>query len=98
MTSGARRIRIERSGGVAGLALRAEVVDQRDVNRLLDALATAPPRPGPSSVRDGFSYRFEVDAEQESGAAPAVYDRAEHELPRPIRELVARVLRGGNIR
>jgi hypothetical protein len=90
MTDGARRIRIERSGGFAGIGLTNEVTDPDDVRRLSEGIDARAPT-GPSAARDSFVYRFElVDAEGESSQTVEVPETA---LSPQTRDLVARLLR-----
>lgn len=91
MTEGARRIRIERSGGFAGIRLSAEATDPDDVRRLgegIDASAGSVP----SAARDTFVYRFElIDAVGEPTQTVEVPEAA---LSPQAREVVTRLLQG----
>ncbi|MEV6954375.1 protealysin inhibitor emfourin [Streptomyces sp. NPDC051183] len=86
------RIRVTRSGGIAGLTLKAELEtsglpDAADLERLaLEVVAGG--RPGPvSGVPDGYHYTVTVDDRTVEFADPDISDAQE--------DLVERVLRDG---
>ncbi|MGW0395441.1 protealysin inhibitor emfourin [Streptomyces sp. NPDC003042] len=86
------RIQVVRTGGFAGIERRAEVdtsglADEEEWCALaLLALRPAPPVPGPSAVRDGFSYRITVDGRTVSCQDPHLSDAQRHLISRVLKE------------
>jgi Emfourin len=92
------RLRIRRSGGIAGVTLRshldtgelptAEAADvERGIRDRAGQAPSAPPRPD--------AFRYEITPLDEPGLEPAVLD--EHEVPTELRGLVESVNSSGEI-
>ena len=92
MDTGAVRVRIERSGGFAGVTLTAEVSDPEQIARLLVVLPAG--EGAGATPPDRFTYRVEIDRGDEA-APPEVRELSEQALPVETRRLLARLLRPG---
>jgi hypothetical protein len=87
---GSPHIRIERTGGFAGITTVGEVVEPEQARRLLDALTGGAPLPHESAVRDGYRFRFRIER---GDAEPEVVELPESGIPAAVRALVTEALR-----
>ncbi|HET7834409.1 MAG TPA: protealysin inhibitor emfourin [Variovorax sp.] len=93
-----RRVRIERRGGLAGLAVSAEhdfaalsAAQQQALGRVIEAASDRPARsrgapPGPAPGADRFSYRLRVE---DAAGGEQVIDLPEDAMP-PVLESLAK--------
>ncbi|MDH2442993.1 hypothetical protein QDR37_03440 [Amnibacterium sp. CER49] len=86
------RVRIERSGGFAGLVAATEVSDPDTIRRLLAALPTSSGSPvADAGAADRFVYRFEIER-VDRAASPEVLEVGEQSIAPHVRRLLADLL------